>query len=194
GRARRVRHGLSNVRSTMPFCRPLSAAMSVFALALLADPVRGQAGDEERDQPHDLVLAVDVSLSMIGPWSHPTTGKRQAASDREGIRWDAIQFTLDVAREHDPIALVLYPPQNEIVTRLGDPSGFVRLDHKYPRFGNRTGREVLTDLIAQLHRLEERWAVDRANRLAMAKPPPLERPYLDFTLPLFAGGDGAKFT
>ena len=76
----------------------LSAALAaLFALAATAGAARAQGkgkGEDERDRPHDLILAVDVSLSMIMPTRGQ--GKVLPPNDREGLRWDGIQFTVDV--------------------------------------------------------------------------------------------------
>ena len=84
--------------------RILCTRLALAALLALAavSPARAQGkGQDERDRPHDLVLAVDVSLSMIMPSREG--GRVFPANDREGIRWDGIQFTVDVARDPDRI-------------------------------------------------------------------------------------------
>src|SRR5262245_58353905 len=92
----------------------LAAALAtVIALVATASTARAQGkgkGEDERDRPHDLILAVDVSLSMIMPTRDQ--GKVLPPNDREGLRWDGIQFTVDVARDQDRIALVLYRAEN----------------------------------------------------------------------------------
>src|SRR5262245_10558285 len=141
--------------------RRAAALAALLAVAATGAPARAQGKPAgERDRPHDLILAVDVSLSMLGSFEETVNGVRQtfAANDREGIRWDGIQFTVDVARDDDRVALVLYRAESEVVTRFIDPSGFVRLAQPYPRFGNRKGRELLAALVGRLQRLEEGWA------------------------------------
>jgi hypothetical protein len=139
-----------------------AAFVALAALAVTGGSARAQAkarADDERDRPHDLILAVDVSLSMIGTGREKVKGvlKTFPPNDREGLRWDGLQFTLDVAGDDDRVALVLYRAQSKVVTEELDPSGFVRLAQRYPRFGNRTGRELLSDVVAQLQELEKRW-------------------------------------
>jgi hypothetical protein len=116
----------------------------------------GKAAGARGHAPQDLILAVDVSLSMLMDWHEGKT--RYDASDREGMRWDGIQFAVDVARPQDRIALVLYRAENTVLSKYLDPSGFVSLAKQYPEFGNRTGREVLTELIREIQKQEESWA------------------------------------
>src|SRR5437870_1906942 len=163
------------------------ALAALFALTATAGAARAQGkgkGADERDRPHDLILAVDVSLSMIMPTRDQ--GKVLPPNDREGLRWDGIQFTVDVARDQDRVALVLYRAENVVVTRFLDPSGFVRLAARYPAFGGRTGRELLSELVAQLQGLEEKWAAEiealerKGQRVA-------ENQFRDFALPRLRG-------
>src|SRR5262245_64312128 len=100
---------------------PAVALAALLALTT-SGPARAQdKGEDERDRPHDLILAVDVSLSMI---METVEGQRRLPpNDREGIRWDGLRFTIDVARDDDRIALVLYRAENVILTRHLDDSG-----------------------------------------------------------------------
>ncbi len=163
---------------------------TLLALAVAA-PARAQGkGQDERDRPHDLILAVDVSLSMIMPTRE--RGRVFPANDREGMRWDGIQFTVDVARGQDRVALVLYRAENVVVTRFLDPSGFVRLSARYPAFGGRTGRELLSELVAQLQAQEEKWAAE-IEALERAGRTVGENRFRDYELPLLGGRPGESF-
>jgi hypothetical protein len=153
-------------------------------------PVRAQGkAEDDRDQPHDLILAVDVSLSMI---MKTVEGKKEfPPSDRAGIRWDGIQFSVDVARDQDRIALVLYRAENVVVTRFLDRSGFVQMSKPYPEFGGRTGRELLSQLLVELQKQEKKWA-DEIEALERKKQYPMGK-FQDFHLPLLAGVPREKF-
>src|SRR5262249_35224200 len=82
--------------------------------------------------------------------------------------------------------------ENVVVTRFLDPSGFVRLSARYPAFGGRTGRELLSELVAQLQRLEEKWAAE-IEALERAGRQVAENQFRDYALPLLRGRAGATF-
>jgi hypothetical protein len=160
------------------------------ALAAISPACAQKKGQDERDRPHDLILAVDVSLSMI---MRTREGDRVLPpNDREGIRWDGLQFTVDAARDQDRIALVLYRAENVVVTRFLDPSGFVHLSERYPAFGGRTGRELLSELVAQLQAQEEKWAA-KVEALERQGRTVGESQFRDYELPLLRGRSGATF-
>jgi hypothetical protein len=153
--------------------------------------------EDERDRPHDLILAVDVSLSMI--MKYPDQDRNvHAPNDPDGIRWDGVQFTIDVAGDHDRIALVLYRAENVIVTKAIDPTGFVRLAADYDwtdpqtgRIAKRKGRDLLTELVAQVQAREKGWAEEIAKRQA-GNDNPLEKEYRDYEIQLLKGRPQAK--
>ena len=132
-------------------------------------PDKQPASQLQPEQPHDLILAVDVSLSMLMDWT--SDGRTFPASDREGMRWDGLQFAVDVARSQDRVALVLYRAENVVLSKFVDESGFVSLSQKYPRFGNKTGRELLAQVLNDDHRptavesLPRRFLADRRPKM-----------------------------
>ncbi|MCC6421345.1 MAG: hypothetical protein IT429_24160 [Gemmataceae bacterium] len=138
---------------------------------------------DEPDRPHDLILAVDVSRSMLGTYRNGTL----PANDPEGIRWDGIQFLIDVARDHDRIALVLFRAENEVLTRFIDAkTGFVTLGRRYDWDGQpRTGRELLKELVAEVQRREAK-LVARIREREARKEVITDADYRDYTLDLFA--------
>ncbi|MCI0458474.1 MAG: hypothetical protein L0Z62_16035 [Gemmataceae bacterium] len=142
---------------------------------------------EERDRPHDLILVVDVSLSMIDQWQDE--GKRFPPSDPEGIRWDGIQFTIDVARDTDRIALVLYRAENVVLTRFIEEPGLIQLAKRYPNFGGKTGRELLTALVKELQDLEKKWGTQAAAKRKKGEQLQ-ESDFRDFTFELLRGQGG----
>src|SRR3974390_687316 len=92
--------------------------MSICGLPTLSTGAQPQnnkpAPQLKPEQPHDLILAVDVSLSMLMDWTG--NGRTYPASDPEGMRWDGLQFAVDVARPQDRIALVLYRAENVLLS------------------------------------------------------------------------------
>src|SRR4051812_39280116 len=110
-----------------------NTAIGMFALLFqvlagpAARPAEMQAGgepgtasaSEARPGSQDLVLAIDVSQSMVERWK-ASDGSTRRPSDPGGIRWDGLQFVLDVARPGDRVALVLFRAQAEVITRRID--------------------------------------------------------------------------
>src|SRR6185369_6091395 len=106
----------------------------------------------------------------------------------EGIRWDAVRFALDVARPGDRIALVIFRGEPLVLTRYADPSGFVKLDDA-KRFGGKTARQWLEDLIADIQKREVKHA--EKNRGKKFNDPSLEGLDLNELRPLL-GNTAAK--
>lgn len=118
--------------------------LALWAAAAVGAPPLG----DDADLPHDLILAVDVSASMTNRFDHE--GHFHPPNDVEGMRWDGVQFAVDLARPGDRIALVLFRGDAAVVSQLIDPSGYVRLDEPYPSFGGRTGRALLKAVVSEL--------------------------------------------
>jgi hypothetical protein len=126
-----------------------AALVAFVAQSVLCLPAGGQApggGQKLVDPPHDLILVVDVSGSMI------------EQNDREGIRWDGLQFVVDIARPEDRIALVLFSGDAVIASQQIDPTGFVPLNKKYPKG---TGRELLKQALEDLQEKETKGGWDK---------------------------------
>jgi hypothetical protein len=138
------------------------------ALAALAPA----AAHTDADRPHDIIVAIDVSGSMIAAFPDEqkkptkpramrlirTRGAPQGevrylfdASDPQGIRWDGLQFLFDTARPEDRIALVLFSGDAAVPTRFLHPSGFLEMGKRY---GKRTGRELLKELVREIQEHE----------------------------------------
>ncbi len=177
---------------------PLVVVLTAVVVLNGSTTLRAQGkAEDERDRPHDLILAVDVSLSMIMTYPDKN-GQRHPPNDPRGIRWDGVQFTIDVARDQDRIALVLYRAENVVITNYLDPSGFVGLATEYdwpePATGQvkkRKGRELLTDLVRQIQAREQEWADEIATRQAR-KDDPRENEYRDYRLALLARTKGVQ--
>ncbi len=152
-------------------------------------PADRQPEQAVAEPPHDLILTVDVSLSMIMDWTEGT--RTFPASDREGMRWDGLQFAVDVARPQDRVALVLYRAENIILSKFIDDTGFVGLAQKYPKFGNRTGRELLTALITEMQQQEDSWG-KKLKQLRDANQPITKDTFSTLTFALLKDGPGAS--
>ena len=124
--------------------------------------------------PQDIILLVDVSGSMSVDFKPPAAAleaRKHARtllnsrgeappSDRESIRWDGVQFLIDIARDEDRIALVVFSGDAVLLTQLGDekinPSGFLRLDQTYSvKEGKLSGRELLKRLVEDVQKREQ---------------------------------------
>src|SRR5271163_3469388 len=120
---------------------PVVVALSLVALPHAA--AQDRVGKDDYDKPHDLILAVDISYSMVRHFPPTLTpGAWLPPSDPEGIRWDAVQFAIDLARPKDRIALVVFRGEPLVLTQFLDPSGFVTIDSE-KRYDGQTGRELL---------------------------------------------------
>jgi hypothetical protein len=143
--------------------------LSLPALLALSLPAAAadQAPQDDYDKPHDLILAVDISYSMVRH-SPPTLseGAWLPPSDPEGIRWDAVQFAIDVARPKDRIALVVFRGEPLVLTQFLDRSGFVTIGGD-KRYDGKTGRELLKTIVADLQADEVKAA--RANLALVAE-------------------------
>ncbi len=107
------------------------------------------------DKPFDLILAVDVSGSMILPY-----GKAEAGSDPEGIRWDGLQFAIDISQDNDRIALVIYTADAAVITKFipgAEDIGFLKMNEFYTlASGERViGRKLLKNIVAELQLREQ---------------------------------------
>ena len=121
----------------------------VVALLLVACP----AAAADAEPPIDLILAVDVSLSMSDCPNTRTTGPDGKAggyssSDPDGVRWDGVQFLLDTANDADRVAVVLFRGDAVLLTAgiPGHQGGFVTM---------KDGRGKLKDAIRRVREYEQ---------------------------------------
>jgi hypothetical protein len=146
---------------------PVVAALCLVGLPHAA--AQEQAAQDDYDKPHDLVLAVDISYSMV---RHFPPTLRQGAwlppSDPEGIRWDAVQFAIDLARPKDRIALVVFRGEPLVLTQFLDPSGFVTIGGD-KHYDGKTGRELLKTVVAEIQADEIKTASTNLERVAEAR-------------------------
>jgi len=115
---------------------------------------------EDVDLPLELILAVDVSLSMSQEFTDDSTGKPilRPANDPRGARWDGIQYAIDTSKDTDRISLVVFRGTPAFLTNLLDNTGFITLGKVYddPRFPGKkiTGRNLLKELVSEIQKLE----------------------------------------
>ncbi len=125
---------------------------AIWSLVWLATAVSSSAWASQSER-QDLVFVIDVSRSMVVPWQASDGSGTHPASDPGGIRWDGLQFALDVTRPGDRVALVLFRVQAEVLKQI-EPSGLVSVDKSYPEFGGRTGLELLKAVVEELQQAE----------------------------------------
>jgi len=119
---------------------------------------------EDVDLPLELILAVDVSLSMSQEFTDDSTGKPilRPANDPRGARWDGIQYAIDTSKDTDRISLVVFRGTPAFLTNLLDNTGFITLGKVYddPRFPGKkiTGRNLLKELVSEIQKLEREFA------------------------------------
>ena len=100
------------------------------------------------------------------------------------MRWDGVQFAVDVARPQDRIALVLYRARASSSAISSTAPASSSLSQNYPKFGGKTGREVLTALIKEIQEQEESWA-KKIKTLQEAGKQPKWDEFLAFHFKLF---------
>ncbi len=130
---------LHSLRFTAASALLLAAACPLFAATI-----------KRAETPMDLILVVDVSLSMSKNSNTLDTvdGKIVSrATDPDGIRWDGIQFLIDTANDNDRVALVLFQTDAVLVTAgiEGQSNGFVEMKH---------GRKALKEAVKRLQQHE----------------------------------------
>lgn len=115
---------------------------------------------EDVELPLELILAVDVSLSMSQEF-HDSKGDIKQANDPRGTRWDGIQYAIDTCRDSDRISLVVFRGTPAFLTNLLDNTGYITLGKIYddPRVPGKkiSGREFLKDLISEIQKLERQF-------------------------------------
>lgn len=116
---------------------------------------------EDVDLPLELILAVDVSLSMSQEFPDSMKVLKQA-NDPRGARWDGIQYAIDTSKDTDRISLVVFRGTPAFLTSLLDNTGFITLGKIYddPRTPGKkiTGRELLKELVSEIQKLERQFA------------------------------------
>ncbi len=121
------------------------------ALTLPAAPVLKPLAE----LPHDLIVALDVSASMVYGES---SGE---GNDPRGIRFDGLQFLIDTASDKDRFCLVLFSGDAAVPTQyIGDRKGFIQMDRMYYHPGEMKevkGRQILKDLVKNLQEHETSW-------------------------------------
>jgi hypothetical protein len=151
--------------------RPPRKLLPYLSLLVLSAPAALAAPADDYAKPHDLILAIDVSFSMTQRFlSNVTPGKELPPSDPEGIRWDGVQFAIDIARPQDRVALVVFRGEGLVLTRYLDASGFVSLDNTR-RYHGKTGREALRTLIAEVQAEEVKTAARNRDKSAQDPSP-----------------------
>jgi hypothetical protein len=116
---------------------------------------------EDVDLPLELILAVDVSLSMSQEFPDSMKVLKQA-NDPRGARWDGIQYAIDTSKDTDRISLVVFRGTPAFLTSLLDNTGFITLGKIYddPRAPSKkiTGRDLLKELVSEIQKLERQFA------------------------------------
>ncbi len=150
--------------------RRISNCLAVLlSAALLAPLVSGEDKTAATDDPpHDFILVVDVSYSMTGWYKDPANPKIiDPPTDEQAISWDGVQFTIDIARPKDRVALVVFRGEALVLSTLVDPSGFVEMTDK--------GRADLKKIVKEIQDTQVRAA---QHNLAQIKNAP-SAPKLD---------------
>jgi hypothetical protein len=123
------------------------------------------------DRPVDLVIAVDVSLSMSINWGPKDENK---PSDPTGARWDGIQFAIDSCRPEDRVCLVPFmgSPILNLTSHI-DPSGFVQMGKEYAVSDNlsekKNGRMLLKTIVNEIQEFEKLYSEDESKRVENEK-------------------------
>ena len=118
---------------------------------------------EDVDLPLELILAVDVSLSMSQEFRDSKKDLKQA-NDPRGARWDGIQYAIDTSKDTDRISLVVFRGTPVFLTSLLklDEFGFLTLGKLYddprPNGKSITGRDLLKELVSEIQKLERQFA------------------------------------
>ena len=137
-------------------------ARLVVTVILFAFPVLSASAQKalDRTKPHYQIFVIDVSPSMLCPFDPTDTKKLVPPSDPDGVRWDGVQFAIDISPPNDRVALVLFSANAIVLTKLVDASegGFIQLNKVYQGIGagneTMTGRQVLRLLIEELQKAE----------------------------------------
>jgi len=137
------------------------AACLILSSLLMPTQVITSLEKEDVDLPLELILAVDVSLSMSQEFSD-SMGVLRQANDPRGARWDGIQYAIDTSKDTDRISLVVFRGTPAFLTSLLDNTGFITLGKVYddPKSPGKklTGRELLKDLVSEIQILERQFA------------------------------------
>jgi hypothetical protein len=116
---------------------------------------------DDVDLPLELILAVDVSLSMSQEFPDSMKVLKQA-NDPRGARWDGIQYAIDTSKDTDRISLVVFRGTPAFLTSLLDNTGYITLGKLYddPRtLGKKIiGRDLLKELVSEIQKLERQFA------------------------------------
>ena len=118
----------------------------------LTNSANGQAAERVKHQSQDLILAIDVSLSMSSDVQDPFSRTRTLANDPDGLRWVGIEMAIDIADPEDRVAIVVFRDKALILTSWINPDGFVKIGGVYQK---RKGRDVLKNLIRNLRDAEK---------------------------------------
>ena len=146
-----------------PAMNVLTACLILFSLLMPTQAITSLE-KEDVDLPLELILAVDVSLSMSQEFTDDSTGKQilRPANDPRGTRWDGIQYAIDTSKDTDRISLVVFRGTPVFLTSLLDNTGFITLGKIYddPRTPDKktTGRDLLKDLVSEIQKLERQFA------------------------------------
>ena len=137
------------------------AAFLILSSLLMPTQVITSLEKEDVDLPLELILAVDVSLSMSQEFPD-SMGVLRKANDPRGARWDGIQYAIDTSRDSDRISLVVFRGTPAFLTSLLDNTGFITLGKNYddPKNPGKklTGRELLKDLVSEIQIIERQFA------------------------------------
>jgi len=104
--------------------------------------------------PHDVILAIDVSGSMVFDWEASGPGRRPGAvfnkpSDPTGLRFDAVNLIIDSALPDDRIAIALFAGEAFVPTKVLDSSGYITIGKDHGQ-----GRVQLKSLINDIQNHE----------------------------------------
>jgi hypothetical protein len=121
-------------------------------------PDRAAPAEGRGEPPQDIILVIEVSASMLFKWQS-NTKTDLLPNDPESIRWDAVQFMIDIARPEDRIAVVIFSGDAHVVTRAidgADPSGLVPIGKPDDGKPGRDGRSLLKQAVTDMQAAEQK--------------------------------------